>query len=60
MGTGREFDHPTPSSADFKNQWSYTSTPPSWRGQVQIYHFTFTVWYEINMYILYAGYVKID
>jgi hypothetical protein len=25
---GREADHPPPSSAEFKNAWSYTSTPP--------------------------------
>jgi hypothetical protein len=25
---GREADHSTPSSAEFKNVWSYTSTPP--------------------------------
>jgi hypothetical protein len=26
--TGREADHPPPSSAEVKNEWSYTSTPP--------------------------------
>jgi hypothetical protein len=25
---GREADHSSPSSAEFKNAWSYTSTPP--------------------------------
>jgi hypothetical protein len=25
---GREFDHSTPSSAEIKKEWSYTSTPP--------------------------------
>jgi hypothetical protein len=32
---GREADHSPPSSAEVKNAWSYTSTPPntpSWRG----------------------------
>jgi len=30
--------HPPPSSAKFRNEWSYTSTPsymPSWSGQSQ-------------------------
>jgi len=34
-GTGREADHAPPSSAEVKNAWTYTSTPPSkfsWRG----------------------------
>ena len=26
--TGREVDHPLPSSAEVKNEWSYASTPP--------------------------------
>jgi hypothetical protein len=25
---GREADHSPPSSAEIKNEWSYTSTPP--------------------------------
>jgi len=31
---GRETDHSSPSSAEVKNMWSFTSTPhaPSWRG----------------------------
>jgi hypothetical protein len=35
---GREVDHPPPSSARFKNEWSYNSTHPihSWRGQEQL------------------------
>jgi len=27
-GPGREADHSAPSSAEVKNAWSYTSTPP--------------------------------
>jgi hypothetical protein len=27
LGGGREADHSTPSSAEVKNEWSYTSTP---------------------------------
>jgi hypothetical protein len=43
---GREADHSLPSSAEVKNTWSCTSTPPvpSWRG-AQLKHrdnFTFT------------------
>jgi len=31
---GRDVDHPRPSSADFMNEWSYASTPPtSFRGK---------------------------
>jgi hypothetical protein len=45
---GRETDRSRPSSAEFKNAWSYTSTPPntpSWRG-AQLKHrdsFTFNL-----------------
>jgi hypothetical protein len=47
---GREADHSSPSSAEVKNAWSYTSNPPktpSWRGaqlraQGELYFFTNT------------------
>jgi hypothetical protein len=29
LRTGREADHSSPSNADFKYAWSYTSTPPT-------------------------------
>ena len=32
----RDVDHPLPSTADVKNEWSYTSTP-SWRRRGQLY-----------------------
>lgn len=28
QGPGRKFDHSPPSSADIKNEWSFTSTSP--------------------------------
>jgi hypothetical protein len=49
MGTGlfpgRKVDHSSPSNADVKNEWNYTSVPPPppnmppWRGQEEIYLF---------------------
>jgi len=35
---GREGDHSPPSSAEIKNAWSYTSTPP----------YVFMVWYLVK------------
>jgi len=32
----REVDHSPPFSAEVKNEWSYTSPPPSWREQEKI------------------------
>jgi hypothetical protein len=29
---GREADHSSPTSAEVKNAWSFTSNTPSWRG----------------------------
>ena len=34
---GREINRSPPFSAVVENAWSYTSTPPLWRGQVQLY-----------------------
>jgi hypothetical protein len=38
---GREADHSPPSSAEVKNEWSYTSTSgtPTWRAEEQLYFY---------------------
>jgi hypothetical protein len=46
----RGVDHPTPSSAEGKNEWNYTSTPPLWlhgmlHGDIYIYMQIHTVSY---------------
>lgn len=42
----REIPHSPPSSAEFRNEWSYTSLPTprmsTWRGQEKLYLFTCT------------------
>jgi hypothetical protein len=40
---GRAVDHSFPTSAEFWNEWSYTSTPPSWLGQSKFYLYLFSL-----------------
>jgi hypothetical protein len=49
---GRETDHSPPSSAKFKNAWSYTSTP----------HYVFMTWCLVKLrdnFTLYSAFVKL-
>jgi hypothetical protein len=61
-GEGREADHSPPSSAEFKNTWSYTFTPPIFSNE-----YVFLVWYLVKhrddftfIFICACGYIRMS
>jgi len=41
--SGHEVNHPPPSNVKVKNEWSYTSPPPTGLHYVSMENFTFTI-----------------